>query len=173
MEIFRAISDCKYQSIPERRQFLDTLYNKEIGAAGFKFQYPKQVGVFPDVWSYLYDHRDTIHMIFLYRENLLRQWISLQFMQQIHDSYGMFNIQDASIPNTLEKIVVNKNDLLSRLADFDFNRKQLLAFREEFSFVYTLSYEQLITNQDESCSRILSFLGLPPEEKLQSNFVKT
>ncbi len=79
----------KYNSL-STLNVLEDLYNKEVSesviASGFKFKYPNQLMIYPEVLNYLYEKKDKIKVILLIRNNPLKAVISVKNMRKLHFS---------------------------------------------------------------------------------------
>jgi LPS sulfotransferase NodH len=154
-------------------QFLDMLFTRKKQAAGFKFQYPRQFSLYPDVLSYLLEKKREIRMICLYRKNILKQAISLQAMHLLRKKHNLCNIKkDAGDVRLPSMITVDIAKLLQRLHRLQDTRNKLLALRSMFDHVYTLSYEDLFYDEKKTCAHILDFLQVKNPLPLSTSMQK-
>ena len=143
------------------RKKLDSIYGEECKASGFKFKYQIQYQFYPDVYEYLQNMDDKIHVLFLYRRNRLKAAISKQ--NQIY-------LSKIGKPANLELnnfVQLDKLHLDIERAFKYINQREILdrKYYEElkkFKFKYIVTYEDLYTKTDLILKNIYSFLGVDP-----------
>lgn len=156
---------------------LDALYaSKRQGAAGFKFKYPGQHEVYPDVWRYLCERRSQMRVICLGRRNILKQAISNQNLNQITKRFGSANISASTMAGPshdfLNPIALDVVKLLPRLRTLSKLRERLRELIGAFPSIHWLSYEQLCAEPERACREVLEFLEVDPTVPLTSPLKK-
>ena len=124
---------------------LDKIYTGTHEASGFKFKYSDQYGLYPDVYDYLLERADTVRIIHLYRQNLLKAAISKQNQLRLKRMGKPANLGEHNYID-LGKITL---DLDQAFKYMDHRQKLDSRYSEEikrFEHKYVLAYEDLLEN---------------------------
>ena len=170
----RICSPKKIVHDPNREQILEHLqwiYSGGSAACGFKFRFPAQAAVFPEVLETL-QPLPGMKVIELIRDNTLKQAISLQNVDRVREDSSQVSCNLTS-HTQLDPLQLNV-ELAIKHARFFLNSRQ--AFRRvtnEFSHVLRVSYEDLNQNISSTTARVLGFLGVDVAPELATSFFKT
>lgn len=148
------------------REKLDSIYTQKQKASGFKFKYPGQDELYPDVYEYLLERAETMSVIFLYRKNLLKAAISKQNQLRLVAMGKPSNLNEKNYV-CLEKINLNIEQALRYMAVREQNdKKYYQKIINSFPKKYILAYEELLENESKVMKELYDFLEV---ENSQSN----
>lgn len=148
--------------------YLDEFYSPdarmyEVHAAGFKFKYPSQLLLYPEVWNYFLDlnERNRLKVVHLRRLNLLKAAISKQNQQRLWRERRRANLA-ASDAYSLGKLELNvsvaRGYMARRQAHLDEFESRLAVFKDTID----VTYEGLLENRETSFKAVCVFLGVDP-----------
>ena len=139
-------------------------------AVGFKLKY-QQAAAHPSVLSCLRRKR-SVKAIHLVRTNLLAALVSAEMIPRLLSQFSRPNIvSEASLKQLERSVRLNPETVCSELEDLE---TRISHGREIINGFETLevTYEDLITNQDFTCAKILDFLEVDPTRSLESRYLK-
>ena len=145
---------------PEQIKNLFSPYPANIKAVGAKILLP--AGGNFEVERIIKDLDDSEHppnYIFLYRENLLRWYISLKIAERTHQ-WSVSDNQKA-IPLHLKQIEVDTKNLIQ---DFNQAQQNIVCYKKLFHKrrEMVISYEELVHNPEVKLLEVQEFLGVHP-----------
>ncbi len=152
-------------------QYLEQIFSMGSEACGFKFKYPGQAAVYPEVMESLKQVED-LKVIELTRGNVLKQAISLRNVSRITQLESSQS-SNARKQVDLDPLVL---DIPLTLAHARFFLRSREDFRKQiagFSRLLQVTYEGLLQDNQAAQRRILEFLEVDPEVALKSAFHKT
>lgn len=149
-------------------------------ACGFKFKYPLQPELFPEVVSELKSLGLKLHMIVLSRRNFVKQAVSSQNLEFMRASVNDAANLPANQVSGREKFQPIKIDI-ARAVRYTHQLKAehhaFLAGAREFGSetscrILQLDYENLLYDQTETMKRIFAYLNVADEHQVVSSVRK-
>ena len=153
------------------RRVLDKIYSKEKLASGFKFKYPIQYNLYPDVWNYLLKLGKKVRVIFIYRRNALKAVISMQNRKRLVEISGKSQIYKNSNVN-LCKLDLNVSKAINDMKKRQENDIYFYNKIKKFKHRLVISYEDLFYYRDNTIKKVLDFLGVPVDLNLREQTKK-
>lgn len=171
---------------PTRKQILGHLYDIyscQAKACGFKFKFPIQHKLFPDVLEELRHLASRTRFITLSRKNPLKQAVSRQNMLRIQSALGpgfanlnsdfteieKQKIQQQSFEVDIEAAISYAGQLLKQNRNA---RKVVSDLLPEGTERLDISYEDLLYRQTETSKQVLRFLGVDDQIPLNAEVRK-
>ena len=151
--------------------YLGEIYSHDVLAAGFKFKFPNQIAVYPEVAEHLRTV-PNIKMIELTRDNPLKQSISLRNVTRLKE-LGLNRSGNAVASVDLKPMDLDVELAVKHAYYFLRIREEFRSYTESFTNVMRVTYEQLCFQPEETMPRVLDFLGVDSKQGLQSKFTKT
>lgn len=157
----------KFADPARSREYLEELWCSEapaateIRAVGFKYKYPTQTDLYPEVWEHLrsVDERGALKVIHLKRLNLLKAAISKQNQQVLWEERRVANLP-SSDEYTVGKLKLNISDacqyMVRRKAYLEAFERRIKNFRSRLD----ISYESLLEDKEETIKEVYIFLGV-------------
>ncbi len=149
---------------------LQELFAQPGAAAGFKFKYPRQHGLFPEIANRLLEQRDRIRLICLRRRNVLKRAISKQNLARVRQQSGKCNLD--SLRST-ERLIVDTRQVLDFCARVEQRQAGFDAWARQFSQACDVEYEDLLNRRTVVLQQISKFLDVDPAQILESDLVKS
>lgn len=152
-------------------EYLQQIYSHDKSACGFKFKYPTQAAVYPEVVGQL-KKTPGLKVIELIRENVLKQSISLRNVERIRKleaqkSCNLTTQVDLQPLNAdIEKVVGHAHYFLNIRDEFH-------AMAGQFTDVLPVTYEQITSDVQATMNRITEFLNVDSDVELKTQFIKT
>ncbi len=150
---------------------LEEIFASRHGAVGFKFKYPRQQGVFPEIAAQLAAQHDRVRLICLRRRNIVKRAVSKQNLQAILQQSGKCNL--ASPEQRIGKLSVDIPGLLEFCARVRRRQAGFDAWASQFRHVCRVEYEDLQGDRSTTLREIADFLNVDPEPVLQTDLVKS
>ena len=149
-------------------------------ACGFKFKYPIQHQLFPEVVDELKSLGNDLRVIVLSRRNVLKQSISRQNMLRISEATGgeRFNLDqlvDGQVKQQLkqEPIHLDVPAVVQYARQLEREKEGFFEVVDDFEAqcgaqLFRIDYEDLLADQATVIARILDFLTVPVDAPLFS-----
>jgi len=160
-----------YTTEVQIKEQLRKIYGKpNAQARGFKFKYPIQYNHYPSIVNFLNENKNDIKIIFLYRKNKLKGSISSQ------------NNHRLRALNRRSNLMVNEKGL----PPFELNIQEAIRYTQwrersdvnffkwakEFTHLHLVTYEDLLSDTQQTITDICSFLEVSQTHKLNSKIRK-
>lgn len=142
--------------------FLEELYSSPEHAAGFKMQWPRQHGLYPDAMHYFEERVETMRIIVLTRNNLLEQAVSWLNTFTFYTKHQRYNWDKREIKK--HKPMAQHYDVAAiKEAAYGYQEinTSLKQHAQKFPHVVHMTYEQLQNNQQQALEAICTFLEVP------------
>ena len=156
------------------------IYSMNAKACGFKFKFPIQFGLFPEVVSEI-QKLPNLHVIALTRRNCLKQVISRQNMLRIQaQTQGACNL-DSKNDNAVDlepKLTIDVPAIVSLTEYYLRKHSEFVAGIDGFfepgssQQVLRIDYEDLLSNEAQTTQKVFEFLGVDKNAKIVSNLRK-
>ena len=170
----------EYCSDVNSKQVIEHFYNifaAPMKASGFKFKYPLQPVLFPEIVKEIPFLGSTFKLVILYRDNHLKQAISRKNLERVrpllnsHANLGKKNENAKGLlrqPFTLEidEVIAYARQLQKQQVEFEEMASQFLASTGGSSI--KIRYEDLLAREQETLVELFSFLGVNKDERVQS-----
>ena len=169
--LHRPQGDIEHPDQSQTVDYLHHLFSQEFTACGFKLKFPNQFLAFPEVVDAA--HRiENLRLIGLYRNNVLKQAISLSNVERIRQ-LGVANSGNAKCAVNLQPLELNIDEALKHARFFARCKNELKKFASEFQNVFYVAYEDLCKQPDKTLNELLEFLQVDGDaKKMYSNFKK-
>ena len=155
--------------------YMEEIFAHPALACGFKFKFPTQVDIFPEIFDALLE-RENIHVICLTRKNSLKQAISKQNMERLLEMQNGDGVKVAScnLVNDVElpAFELNVQRAVEYASELQRNEKSFVETIEPFEKVFHVDYDEMMNDGDRTFERMIEFLGLK-QQPLRSFFKKT
>ncbi|MCF7844288.1 MAG: sulfotransferase [Kiritimatiellales bacterium] len=138
-------------------------------AAGFKFKYPVQFGLYPEIHDYLLQHKEHLKIIQLTRKNSLKRYVSNINAKNLFSKEGKWNAFQHISATPLH---IDIEECKRYMENYEQNVKQLDTAIKIFPNKLSITYEDLFENPTETLRTILTFLGVSTDENLSSQVHK-
>ena len=135
---------------------------------GFKFKYPNQHNYYPEVTKYLYSNHD-IKVVFLYRKNTIKQYISKINQLKLIEIYQEANIQEE---RPIPKILFDPQTqafFYQYITHYMMSTKLIYELLLNRPNVITINYEELCAQTEETILTICNFLEVDFDPKMLEN----
>ena len=152
-------------------EYLDELYSTNDFACGFKFKFPNQPLVFPEVDKYLRNVPE-MKVVELCRRNVLKQAISLQNIPRIK-KLGVSRGSNATVGVDLPPLELDIHLAIINAKFFMKTNEEFQNSVSDYPNVWPVSYEDLCTDTENTVRDVLAFLNVDSSCKLKSRFNKT
>ena len=179
--------DKSYLDSPTTQQvlahFYDTYsFNKQ--ACGFKWKFPIQFPMFPEIWGEIQRMQPRLKIIALTRRNPVKQAVSYQSMDRLsklsknghrhfHDKFDpelKARVKTEPLKVIVPLVIRQARYLRDEKVDFE---KLVSAFEGKHRIsVLRLEYEDLLTDEKTCMSRVLNHIGVSPNLAVQSHYEK-
>jgi hypothetical protein len=152
-------------------EYLQQIFSSASRACGFKFKYPGQAAVYPEIMESL-KQTENLKVIELTRANVLKQAISLRNVGRIRklklsqSSNARQQVELEALHLDIPLTIAHAKYFLRSRADF---REQIVDFPQ----VLAVTYESLLLDGPATRRRILEFLDVDADVPLNSDFRKT
>lgn len=150
---------------------LETTYNSERKANGFKFKYPLQYQYYSDVYEYLLTNRDNIRVIFLYRRNRLKAAISQQNHRRLIQLGNKSNLKQQNYVD-LGKLHLNIKQACNYINKREELDRKYYEELKHFSKTCVIAYEDLYNKTKEMFADLCLFLDVNSSYEPKSKQVK-
>lgn len=141
---------------------LKSIYEKpKQPIRGFKFKYPIQYAIYPDVVRYINQHKDEIKIIFLYRINKLKGAIS----KQNHGKLQSISAESNLKTNEKNNVGILDLDIEKAIKNIKHRQKEDRKFynlTKPFPHRLCVNYESLLNDKKQTLKSIYNFLGADP-----------
>ncbi len=151
---------------------VERLFSRQALANGFKFKYPNQVESYPEVMNALRERAAELRVIHLTRSNFLKRAVSRQNLLRRLEGTPRVATTESERKVKTEKLVIDIPLLMSYMDRQQRQFDRLEKIVDEFPHVVQVEYEDLLREQHQVMSSVLSFLGVDPTARLTSNLVK-
>lgn len=149
-------------------EILKHYHSSNVENVGFKFKYPNQHNYYPEVTKYLYSNHD-IKIIFLYRKNVIKQYISKINQLTLTEIYKEANIQEErSIPKILFDTKV-QTFFYQYTTHYMMSTKLIYKLLLNRPNVIIIDYEELYTQTEETILQLCNFLDVDFDSKMLEN----
>ncbi len=153
------------------RAQLDRIYTSKYKASGFKYKYPTQYQFYPDVYEYLLERADKLHIIYLHRKNLLKAAISKQNQLRLINMGKNSNLTEKDNVD-LGKIHLDIDRALGYMnLRQEYDRKYYEELKR-FQHKYVLAYEDLLQDTRSVLKDVFSFLNVDSYYEASAKTVK-
>ena len=168
---------------PDRNQLVrhfHYIYSMNAKACGFKFKFPVQFGLFPEVANEI-RKLPNLHVIALNRRNCLKRVISRQNMLRIQEqTQGACNLnsKNENAVDLQSKLTIDVPAIVSLTKYHLRKHSEFVAGIDGFfepgssRRVLNIDYEDLLINEDQTAQKIFEFLGVDENAKVVSNLKK-
>ncbi len=151
---------------------LTLIYDKpKQGITGFKFKYPIQYNIYPEVVNYLEQNKQELKVIFLYRINKLKGAISKQNHARLIQTSNESNLKSQS-KIELGPLELNIPRAIKNIRDRQLADRKFYQLTEAFPHRLFVSYESLLNERDKTLKSIFSFLGADTNFKPKVGYKK-
>ena len=150
--------------------YLHQIFSSGPHACGFKFKFPNQSTVFPEVVAAL-GQIENLKVIELSRANALKQAISLRNLSRVQE-LGVNRAGNTIQSIDLEPLVLDVPLTMAHARYFLRTRSEFQQLAAGFSAVMPVTYEQLQFDADNTSQRILEFLDVDVSAELHSEYHK-
>ena len=137
---------------------------------GFKFKYPIQYEQYSEIKEYLYDNKDTIRLIFLKRNNLLKNAISKQNQKRLIGK-GLPSNLDRNNFVQLDKLELDIDSAFKYMRMKQSIDKEYMAEMKTFKNFKLIQYEDLTQTTLDVMNEVYDFLGAKKVEKIEAEDV--
>ena len=144
--------------------------NKNI-ALGFKFKYPNQYLKYPEIHSKLLSESNDTKLIFLIRQNKLKQAISKQIMSHALSSGHNSNLRKSNNYKP-PPFLLNLNKTKYYIDKMENADSFYLNQLKEFRHSHLVAYESLLSYPEETLSDLFQFLEVASYTNTISRFKK-
>lgn len=151
-------------------EYLYSLLGQPFTACGFKFKYPNQPLVYPEITRVL-PSVPGIKVVQLVRENVLKQAISLQNVDRIKEM-GEYQSSNVTSDVQLDRIWIDVWQIVSHARYFLNEQPKFREFLRPFENVLTVIYEDLFNTPQRTLPQVLAYLGVDPSVRLISQIQK-
>lgn len=132
---------------------------------GFKFKFPSQAGLYPEITRQLESQSDRFRIIILRRDNLLRRALSVLNLQSVREKSNRANVD---FELSFEPQTFNPAEVVRLIRYYQTLEPAFTAWPKQFENRIEIEYEDLINQQEKTCDRILNFLGTREKPPLMS-----
>ena len=138
-------------------------------AKGFKFKFPNQHSYYDEVTKYLYSNADY-KIIFLYRKNVIKNYVSKINQLQLLSQHNLANIQESvHIPKILfdqqYKLMFNY-----RILKYILNNTFMYHEIKKRNNYIVISYEDLVFDTSNTISKVCDFLNVDFNNDMVESF---
>lgn len=139
------------------------------GIQGFKFKFPKQAGLFPEVNNKMHEFGSSLKVVELRRSNLVRRALSHFNHLRIREMTGRSNFRSSG--TTLSPIELDLDGFVVYVRRLEKLLGQFNDWVNGFPERYQLDYESLIS-ESGSLRNLQRFLGVKEVRSLRSKVIK-
>jgi LPS sulfotransferase NodH len=148
---------------------------------GFKFKFPSQYRVYPEVTSWLDERRSEINMVVLKRDNLLKRALSVMNLKRMKAATGKANYRDAvkSTPANVRQGITTSPasfdvcEILRIIENFRKLERSFYHWPRQFVRRLDIEYEELQMDAGRVLTELQQFLGVRETLSLKSNMLKS
>ena len=151
--------------------YLKRIYSANYSACGFKFKFPTQAAVFPEVLEQL-QQIEGLKVIELIRQNVLKQSISLRNVERIRGLKEKVSC-NVTAEIELEPLQLDVPMVIQHARFFLRSREAFHEVSRQFNDVLPVTYEDLNEDTPATVKKVLEFLNVDAEIELQTKFFKT
>lgn len=150
---------------------VERIYSNDARARGFKFKYPTQYQLYPDVYEYLLEKADRLRVIYLYRQNLVKAAISKQNQLRLLQMEKPANLTEKMYID-MGKINLDIDKAIEYMAWRHKNDEIYGQLSNRFKNTFVLTYEALLSDTRAVLLEIFSFLGVDGHDDVSAKTVK-
>ena len=146
----------------EKSEFADKM-------RGFKFKFPSQAKLFPEITSHLQSLSSELRIITLTRKNFVRRAISVMNLESVQSQTDRANVE---FDLRMEPKVYNVQEVIRLVRYYQEIDSEFVHWARQFNHRLTVEYEDLVNDQESVCNRIQKFLQVNELQPLQSRTKK-
>lgn len=150
-------------------EHLNNIFARSEHASGFKLKYPIQFNRYPEITESLLQMKDSVRVIHLDRENVLKKFVSKQVLVQQRQGDPNFRRSESV---KFEPVHIDIDSMLETLTRFESQRQELEKLAKPFEHRLAIEYERFNSDQDSLVKELLEFLHVDEKHKLDSKFQK-
>lgn len=152
----------KFDSPEKSLEYLNEFYSNNNKLVGFKYKFPHQINVYPEVFEFFKLKANIIKVIFLYRKDILRAAISAQNLLSVMKVTGThYSKTDIDIPK-LDIDIEYTIKFINKRRNHFYKYEKIA--EKIFPHIYKVTYEDLLTNRNKTLANIQRFLEVPLKE---------
>ena len=153
----------------QTREHLHAIFSRSEFASGFKIKYPIQFNRYPEVMDSLRQMSESLRVIHLDRQNVLKKFVSKQLLVHYRSAESDFRRAQS---DRFPPIRIETDQLLSTLERFATQRHELKEQVSRFRHVMYVEYEDFNSNSNELATQLLDFLQVDTTTRMTSRFRK-
>jgi len=138
-------------------------------AKGFKFKFPNQHCYYDEVTKYLYSNADY-KIIFLYRKNVIKNYVSKINQLQLLSQHNLANIEESV---NLPKILFDKEKKIMftyKILDYILNTTLIYNQIKKRNNYIVIAYEDLVFDTSNTISKVCDFLNVDFNNDMVESF---
>ncbi len=157
------------QCVDELEQYFgpDQTENSDAGhIRGFKFKFPSQARLFPEITDWLKNRKAKLSVIALHRKNFLRRALSVLNLERIRETTNQANIRE---PQNLPPASFNVQEVIRLIEYYRDIGQEFDDWSKTFEQLMEIEYEDLNNDPENVSNKMQKFLEVTKTQPLKSS----